>query len=75
MKSNQPWINRLRERREGREALEKWRKEEAERQAKKRAIEAAKRKAQGKSYRSPYGMSIAVAGMAMAMMSQGRKLK
>jgi len=75
MKTNPPWINRLRERRDGREALEKWRKEEAEKRTKERAIEAAKRKAQGKSYRSPYGIGIAVAGMAMAMMSQGRKLK
>jgi len=75
MKTNDAWITRLRERREGREALEKWRKKEAEKRAKERAIEQEKRKAQGKSYRSSYGMTPAAAFMAPSMMPQGRKLK
>jgi len=75
MNTNLAWINRLRERREGREALERWQKEEAEKRVKERAIEQEKRKSQGKSYRSPYGMSIAAVGMALALMPKGRKLK
>lgn len=75
MKTNPPWINRLRERREGREALEKWRKEEAEKRAKERNEEKENQKRPSLSHRVPGNGAMVAVALTMAFMPQGGKLK